>query len=76
LGAFDEFSVVAVWFTEPDVVLSVDSEVTRVDVVALHHHLEDLWLVDSALLHEIDDLILHHDGMVNIVVQLHLNFIL
>jgi len=65
-----------VGLVESDRVVSVDREVSGVDVVALEHHLEDLWLVHSALLHEVYDLVLHDDCMVNVVIQLHLDLIL
>ena len=69
-------SVVVVGLIESDVVLGVDDEVGGVDVVALEDHVEDLRLVDGALLHEVDDLVLNHHRVVHIVVQLHLHFIL
>ena len=54
----------------------VDHEVARVDVVALQDLLEDLRLVNGALLHEANDLVLHHHGVVHIVVQLYLHLVL
>ena len=53
-------SDVVVGLIEPDIVLCVDHVVARVDVVALQHLLEDLWLVHGAFLHEVDDLVLNH----------------
>lgn len=52
-------SVILVWLCESDVVLRVDREVARVDVIPLQHHLKDLWLMNGAFLHEADDLVLH-----------------
>ena len=56
--------------------LSVDLEVASVNVVALEHHLKDLRLVDSALLHKVDYFVLHRDGVVHVVVDLHLDLVL
>jgi len=56
-------------------VCSVDFEVTCVDIVALHHHLEHFRLMHCALLHKVDYLVLHCDRMVHVVVQLHLKLV-
>lgn len=64
------------WLTETHRVISVDCEVTCINVVALEDHFEDLWLVDCAFLHETDDLVLLGDGLLDVVVQLHLDFVL
>jgi hypothetical protein len=69
-------SVVVVGLIESDGVISVDREVRGVNVVPLHDPFEDLGLVNGALFHEIDSLILHHHGVVHVVVQLHLQLIL
>ena len=69
-------SHVFVWFGEAQRLLCVDDEVTRVDVVAFQDHFEDFGLVHRAFLHERDDLVLHSDGMVDIVIELHLHLIL
>ncbi len=68
--------MVVIRLVESNVVLSVDAEVTRVDVVALHHHLEDLWLMHFALFHEVDNFVLDHDCVVCIVLNLDLELIL
>ena len=68
--------MVVVRLQEPYVMLCVDHIVARIDVVALNHPLEDLGLVHGSLLHEVDDLVLHGDGVINVVVKLHLSFIL
>ena len=57
-------------------VVSVDGEVTSVDVVSLEDLLEYLRLVDSAFLHKVDDLILLDDGMLCVVVKLALDLVL
>ena len=57
-------------------VVRVDDEVRGVNVVALEHHFHDLWLVDGAFLHEVDDLVLVVDGMVDVVVKLYLDLVL
>ena len=60
---------------ESDVVLGVDDESRGVDVVPLEHHLENFGLIYSPLLHKVYDLVLHHDRVVNIVVQLYLHLV-
>ena len=57
-------------------VVSVDGEVTSVDVVSLEDLLEHFRLVDSAFLHKVDDLILLDDGMLGVVVKLALDLVL
>jgi len=69
-------SKVLVWLVETKCFLSVDGEVARVNIVALHDHLEDFGLMNSTLLHEVDDLILDCDGVINVVVKLHLKLVL
>ena len=69
-------SVVVAWLVEPNVVFSVDHEVTSVDVVSLENHFKYFWLVDDALLHEVDDFILNNDRMINVVVELNLHLVL
>ena len=61
---------------ESDRVIRVNSEVRRVDVVALEDHLHNLRLVNGTLLHEANDLVLMSDGMINVVIELDLHFIL
>jgi hypothetical protein len=56
--------------------LSVDGEVARVDIVSLHDHFKDFGLMNGTLLHEVDDLILDCDGVVDVVVKLHLKLVL
>ena len=75
-GSIDQSSEVLVWLIEAQRLLRVDHEVTRVNVVAFHDHFEYFGLVYSSLFHEIDDLILHSDRMVDIIVKLHLHLIL
>ena len=69
-------SHVVVWFGEAQRLLCIDDEVARVNVVAFQDHFEDFGLVHRAFLHERDDLVLHSDGMVDIVIELHLHLIL
>lgn len=69
-------SVVVVWLLEAHVVRSVDGEVGAVDVVTLHNHLENFWLMHNSLLHEVNDFVLDCDGVVHIMVKLHLQFVL
>ena len=64
------------WLKVPEGVVCVDDEVRCIYIVAFEDHLEYLWLMDSTLLHEIDDLVLDSDCMVDIVIKLNLNFIL
>eukprot|EP00349_Pseudokeronopsis_sp_Brazil_P007901 CAMPEP_0202955590 /NCGR_PEP_ID=MMETSP1396-20130829/141_1 /ASSEMBLY_ACC=CAM_ASM_000872 /TAXON_ID= /ORGANISM="Pseudokeronopsis sp., Strain Brazil" /LENGTH=180 /DNA_ID=CAMNT_0049672239 /DNA_START=64 /DNA_END=606 /DNA_ORIENTATION=- len=61
---------------EAHVVLCVDHEVAGVNVVSLEDLFEDFRLVDGAFLHEVDDLVLDDDLVVDVVVELHLNFVL
>jgi hypothetical protein len=68
--------VIVIWLVESDVVLCIDTEIAGINVVSLHHLLENLWLMHSTLLHEVYDFILYHYGMVNVVVELYLNLIL
>ena len=69
-------SKVFVGFVETHGLCGVDDEIAGVDVVSLHDHLEDLWLVNCALFHKVNDLVLDRDGVVHIVVQLHLQLVL
>lgn len=69
-------SVVVVWFIESNRVVSVDNEIASIDVVTLEYHFEYLRLMHSAFLHEIYDFILHHDSVINIVIELDLHFVL
>jgi len=54
----------------------VDDKIASVDVVALEDVLEDLRLVHGALFHEANDLVLDHDGVIDIVIQLDLHLVL
>lgn len=56
--------------------VGVDREVSRVDVVALEHHLQNLRLVHGTFLHQVQDLILLSDGVVHVVVKLELHLVL
>lgn len=59
-----------------DVIFRVDNEIARVDVVALQHLFEQLGLVHRAFFHEGNNLILLHNCVFAIVVQLNLHFVL
>ena len=69
-------SHVFVWFVEAHRLLCVDNEVTCVNIVAFHDHFEDFRLVHRTFLHEGDDLILHSECMIDIVVELYLHLVL
>lgn len=64
------------WLSEAHGVIGVDREVTGINVVTLEDHFENLRLVDCTLLHETYDLVLLGYCLLNVVVQLDLNFIL
>lgn len=68
--------MVVVGLVEPDVVLCADGEVTGIDVVTLHYHFENLWLVDLTFLHEVDDFILDHNSVIDEVLDLNLELVL
>lgn len=68
--------MVVVGFVESDVVFSVNDEVACVNVVSFKNHLEDFRLMHSTFLHEVDNFILDNDGMIYVVIELHLNFVL
>ena len=68
-------SEVLVGLGEAESFLSVDDEVASVNVVALHDHFEDFRLMDSAFLHEADDLVLDSNGVINVVIKLNLDLI-
>ena len=70
------YSVIVVRLVESNTVVCINDEIAGVDVVSLHDHFEDLRLVHSTLLHEIYDLILYHNSVINVVVKLNLQFIL
>lgn len=61
---------------ESDVVLGVDNEIASIYIVPFHHHVKHFGVVDSSLFHEIDSFILNHDSMVNVVIELDLEFVL
>lgn len=69
-------SHVFVGLCEAQSLLCVDDEVGGVNVVALHHHVENLRLVHRAFLHELDHLVLHCDCVVNVVIKLDLELVL
>ena len=54
----------------------VNCEVAGVNIVSFHYHLKDLGLVNGALFHKLNALVLHCDRMVHIVIQLDLNLVL
>ena len=56
--------------------ICIDGKVTSVNIVTFEYHLEDFWLVHGALLHEVQDFVLLSDGMINIVIELDLHFVL
>ena len=47
-------SVVHRWLGESLIMLSVDCEVRCVNIVALHYHVEDLWLMNGSFLQQFD----------------------
>lgn len=57
---------------EPDVMLCIDYKVTSVNVVSFNYLFKDFWLVNSSLLHKVNDFILHNNGVINIVIHLNL----
>lgn len=59
----------------PDGVISVDNEVRGIDVVAFCNHLEHLGLVNCTFFHKLDDFVLMGDSVINVVVQLDLDFV-
>ena len=61
---------------ESDTMICVYAEVTCVDVIPFHNHLEDLWLVYCALLHEVYDLVLNHNRVIYVVIKLNLHLVL
>lgn len=72
----DIVSIIVVGFCKANIMGRVNGEVLRVNVVALHNHVKYFWLMHGALLHEVNDLILHIDRLIDIVVQLHLQLVL
>lgn len=56
--------------------LSVDLKVAGINVVTFHGHFKDLRLVNGTLLHEVDNLVLHSNCLIHVVLYLHLQFIL
>ena len=67
--------MIVVGLIESDVIFGVDGEVRSVNIVALEDHIENFGLVHSALLHKVDDLVLDHNSVVNVVVKLNLHFV-
>ena len=56
--------------------VGVHREVSRVNVVALEHHLQNLRLMDGTFLHKVQNLILLSDGVVHVVIKLELHLVL
>ena len=50
----------------------VDFEITGIDIVTLHYHLEYFWLVNCSFFHKVDDFVLDSDRMIHIVIKLNL----
>lgn len=69
-------SEVGVGFVESHVVSGVDHVITSINIVSLHDHLKDLRLVNSSFLHEVNDLILNHHSVIDVVFKLYLDFVL
>lgn len=61
---------------ESDTMICVYAEVTCIDVVSFHNHLEDLRLIYCALLHEVYDLVLNNNCMIHVVIKLNLQLVL
>jgi len=70
------YSVVVVWLVESDVVFSVNNEVGSVNVIALNNHFKDLRLMNSTFFHEVNSLVLHHNSVIHIVIELNLHLVL
>jgi len=68
-------SIVVGWLMESNRVVSVDYEVGGIDIVAFKHHLEDLWLMHGTLLHELNNLILLSNCVIDVVVELGLHLV-
>ena len=64
------------WLVETDRVVGVDREITRVNVVAFEHHFKNFWLVHCALLHKTYHFVLLRDGLLHVVIELNLDFVL
>jgi hypothetical protein len=71
-----KYSIVVVWLLESNVVRGVDFKVASVDIVTLHYHLEHFRLVHGTFFHKVDYLVLNGDGVVDVVVKLHLKLVL
>ena len=69
-------SIVMGWLVESDRVVGVDDEVRCINVVAFQDHLEHFWLMDCTFFHELNDLILLADVLIDVVIQLHLGLVL
>ena len=72
----DIVSIIVVGFCKANIMGRVNGEVLRVNIVALHDHVKYFGLMHGALLHEVNDLILHIDRLIDVVVQLHLQLVL
>ena len=70
------FSVIVIWLIESDIVFCVNNEVTGINVIALDNHIEYFWVMNSTLFHEVNNLILDNNGVVNIVIELNLDLVL
>ncbi len=69
------YSHVVVWLVEAQGLSSVHNEVRCVNVITLHHHLENFRLMNRAFFHELDALVLHSDRVVHIVVKLNFELV-
>ena len=68
-------SIVVGWLMESNRVVSVDNEVRGIDIVAFKDHFEDLWLMHGTLLHELNNLILLSNCVIDVVVKLSLHLV-
>ena len=69
------FSIIICWFVRSHCVIGVDNEVGGIDIVSLKDHVEYFWLMYNSFFHEVDDLVLLGNGMINVVVKLYLDFV-
>ena len=64
-----------IWLIESDVMSCINYEVSSINIVTLHNHFEYFWLMNCSFFHKVNNLILYHDRMINIVIHLNLDFI-
>ena len=57
-------------------VVSVNNEVRCINIVSFKNHFKHLWLMNSTLLHELDNFVLMCDGLINVVINLNLGLVL